>query len=92
MPSAATTREPAPRPHPKECLERPCAGNGKIEGERRASKGNDVATRQMSAVIQHLRRTVLRQEKGRLQAGLARTQSEATSPRQALHSLGIVIG
>src|SRR5262249_45814621 len=40
-------------PHPKECLGRPRAGNGKIEGGRRPSKGNSLPTKQRPAVPTH---------------------------------------
>src|SRR5262249_60877439 len=46
----------------KKCIKRPCAGSNKIEGEHRPYKGNDMATSQMSEIIQHLRRTVLLRE------------------------------
>src|SRR6266852_4777809 len=50
---------PTSGPQTKKCIKRPCAGNSKIEGERRPYKGNDMATSQTSVVLQHLRRAVL---------------------------------
>jgi RNA polymerase sigma factor (sigma-70 family) len=49
-------------PQPKKCIKRSCGDSTTIEGERRPFKGNDMATSQMSEVIQHLRRAVLLRE------------------------------
>src|SRR5262249_15018224 len=39
----------------KKCIKRRRAGSSKVEGDARPHKGNDMATSQMSDVIQHLR-------------------------------------
>jgi RNA polymerase sigma factor (sigma-70 family) len=51
-----------PAPSAKKCIKRPCTASNTVEGERRPYKGNDMATSQVSEVIQHLRRAVLLRE------------------------------
>src|SRR5258708_39049396 len=53
----------------EKCINWPCVGSNKVVDERRTCKGNDMAARSVSEVIQHLRRTALLQDSGSLTDG-----------------------
>src|SRR5262245_27932302 len=53
----------------KKCIKRSCRGSNKVAGARRPDKGNDMATSQMSEVLQHLRRAVFPRDEAGLTDG-----------------------